>query len=180
MRTFIAINLPVDIKHYLMDLIDDLKRKNPLSSIKWVEEENLHLTLFFLGELNEDQLLSLVKKLKEVVNFSKFLLTLEKIGAFPNKQRPRVLKVDLKRSDNLNTIIEAIQKIIKSLNLPIIDKKPFNSHITLGRIKSLSKINGLDKTIKNLSFEVKSIDLMSSELFEFGPRYSIIKSYNLN
>ncbi len=186
-RSFIAINLPDSLKKELGFLIEKLKKENKKIPIKWVSNEGLHITLHFLGSQEE----SILEKVGEAIerkisqlhlNKNKIELFLTNFGGFPNLSRPRVLFINLE-SQNLQ-ILEKFQKElgkeIEKLGIEI-DKRSWTPHITLARfrIPTTPNLRSQISNIKNLSFEVRSIDLMKSELTPSGAKYSILKSFKL-
>lgn len=87
MRAFIAIELSKEIKETLRDIQERLKTSG--ADVKWVESKNIHLTLKFLGEINEGQLDEIIAILNEVSKDKKsFLIRLSSLGAFPKLNFP--------------------------------------------------------------------------------------------
>lgn len=181
-RSFIAINLPRDIRDYLADIITDLKKQNPDMNIKWVNPENLHFTLHFLGSLAEQAL----ERVKEVIGqsigeSSSVKVELENFGGFPNLNWPRILFISCQEiGDNiLKNIQEKIGRQLEKIGIEV-DKRPWQMHITLARLRKPLLITNLDKLrIEKLKFKVTSIDLMKSELSRTGANYSIIEKFPL-
>ncbi|MFH1678513.1 MAG: RNA 2',3'-cyclic phosphodiesterase, partial [Candidatus Omnitrophota bacterium] len=90
MRTFIAIELPEEIKNILGEIQDKLKQTR--ADVKWVQPQNIHLTLKFLGEINEDLVKKIASALNEIAQEnSSFNLRLYELGAFPKIKYPRVI-----------------------------------------------------------------------------------------
>ncbi len=176
MRVFIAINLPKETKSYLEDLILELEKNNQQHKIKWVETKNLHLTLNFIEEIQNSDLQLLIDDLKKNITFTEFTLSLNRLGLFPNNQAPRVIKVDLVDSENkLAEIKNNLNQILKKHNIET-DERPFSPHITLGRIKWGMGLIDLMANSSKIAFQIKSIDIMKSELTPRGPIYSKIHS----
>lgn len=113
----------------------------------------------------------------------KLELALGEISAFPNLSRPRVLFISCLDSPT----IEILKKFQKELGKELeklgleVDKRPWTPHITLARLKMPVLLNLKYQTsnLKNLSFKVKSIDLMKSELMPTGAKYTILKKFSL-
>jgi len=180
-RSFIAINLPEEIKSYLANFIRKIKRKNKADFIKWVEEKNLHLTLHFLGNLEKRQLEQIDQILSFVVSkYRSFNLEIKEIDAFPNLSQPKVLyiKCQERNKDSLKKLREEIGEGIKKIGLKI-DKRSWQPHVTIARVKKSIKLKIEGLKLPNLIFKVESIELMRSDLQKDGPVYSIISSYNL-
>jgi RNA 2',3'-cyclic 3'-phosphodiesterase len=179
-RIFIAINLPEKIKNNLSN-----------QQLKWVElpcnwtnEENLHITLAFLGYLNDEELVELCNIVKEVaMRHDPLMIKLDKIIYGPSEHLPKMVWVKGERNKEL----EDLQKDLEGC-LPVEKEKEtrqYVTHITLGRLKQweFRKIEPeerpeINENI-NLAFEAESIDVMESDLQKKGPEYSIIESFKL-
>ncbi len=187
MRTFIAIELPQEIKDSLAQLQDKLKASG--ADIKWVEPQNIHLTLKFLGEINEDKLNKVISIMESVAESTKpFDICICSVGAFPRISSPRVIWVGLDKGDTESkAIAKSLEEKIQKLGIPK-EKRPFSSHITLGRTKSSLNMVKLvrdlkprinDFGIENLEFLVTKITLFKSTLTPKGPVYEALKQTSL-
>ncbi|MCM8795890.1 MAG: RNA 2',3'-cyclic phosphodiesterase [Candidatus Omnitrophica bacterium] len=187
MRTFIAIELPKEIKETLGLLQEELKKSG--ADVKWVSPSNIHLTLKFLGEIDAKKLNKLNEILENVaLKQSPFSLGIKGIGVFPNLNSPRVIWVGVEKGDEETKRIAAIlEEEIAKIGIPK-ERRPYSTHITLGRLRSgvnrmklLEQLNYLkDKSEKiNLEFTVKKITLLKSTLTPQGPIYEILKEANL-
>lgn len=178
-RVFLAINLPNEIKKKFYPVISELKKINPDYGIKWVAPENLHLTLHFFGDLNEKQITLVEDGVRQITDHIKsFEMTTGEFGCFPNEQTPHVFFAALEDTDIIHDLIGKLEVMLENLGYAV-DKRPWQGHLTLGRIKDWSrcKITGVE--IPLMSFFVRSIELMESELTQDGPIYSAIKSFPL-
>lgn len=180
-RSFIAINLPPEVKDCLTKIITELKNLNPGPNVKWVNPEGLHFTLHFLGYLDEQQLEGVKMIVKQAVEKSLSVsVTLENLNGFPNLNWPRVLFVGCQEIGD--SIIKKIQtqigRQLDELGIET-DKRPWQMHITLARLKIPVKIQIPNITVQKLNFKVESIDLMKSELSRQGAHYTIIESFPL-
>ncbi len=180
-RAFIAVNLPATIKKELDNQIN--KIKNALNGdIKWVRPENFHLTLHFLGYLDEKKIIAIQRILdEEIKNANVFSLEIEELGAFPNKSRPRVLFIKCRQTDgnSLMNLQKSIGEELEKIGIKT-DDRPWQTHITFARFRipvqtSLAEF----QTANKLKFQVDSVDLMKSELRREGPIYTIIKKFFL-
>jgi len=183
-RSFIAINLPDSLKKELGFLIEKLKKENKRIPIKWVLNEGLHITLHFLGSQNEEKLKKvgeiIEKKIREFhLSQNSIKLTIVKIDAFPNLNRPRVLYLAC-HEDNEKKLLQRFQKELgkelEKIGIEI-EKRDWVPHITLARFKSSVKPSISNFQILNPTFEVKSIDLMKSDLTPDGAKYTILKKF---
>lgn len=175
MRIFVAVELPDEIKKKIGELIDRLKEAG--AAVKWVEEENLHLTLKFIGEVAERQLAELIGRVEEKIGGSgSFSIKLENLGTFPEGKHPRVVWVGVSDgSERLNDLARSL------------DEKEFVSHVTIGRIKENEGVDKLKEKVKELGvgsmgfgeMEVDRVLIMKSTLTLKGPVYEKIKEVKL-
>lgn len=181
-RCFIAINLSQEIKDYLFFLTTELKRRNPSPMIKWVKKEALHITLHFLGYLEEEKIKKVIEKLElKAKGLKPVVLEIGGIGSFPNLKKPRVIFIEAKEIGDrkLDEFQKDLGQELQKLGIEI-DKRAWQPHITLARIKSpISNFKFPKQEIKKLRFLIKNIDLMESILKKEGPEYILIKSINL-
>lgn len=184
MRTFIAIELPDEIRGTLAKLQDKLKQSQ--ADVKWVEPHNIHLTLKFLGEINQEQLDNITRVLGQVCLSKKcFRMRLSAVGAFPKMDFPRVIWVGVEKGASETSEIAAqLEEGISILGIPK-EKRPFSSHITIGRVRSyLNKdklVNGLKKMepLEGKEFAVTKLTLFKSTLTPIGPAYEALKAASL-
>ncbi len=187
MRTFIAIPLPQEIKAFLAELQNELKTSG--AEVKWVEPENIHLTLKFLGERDDKKIKEISNILEEAVkNKKQFLARLSTLGAFPKITSPRVIWVGIDRGDEETKLIAAeLEEKISRTGIPK-EEKAFSSHITIARTKSSKNIAELIKGLnvcadklgeEKAEFPVRQIVLYKSTLTPKGPIYQALKEVNL-
>ena len=175
-RLFVSINLSDEVKDYLFDLQKEL---NLDSKIKWGAKKNLHITLKFLGYIEEENIDKIITILSKV-EFNCFEFKLKSLGVF-DKSRPRVLYVDIEPSEDVINLQSKIENILSKLFL--VDRR-FSAHITLGRIKLLKdKISFLGKLegfkVKAVKESIRAFYLMRSELRKDGPIYNLVKEFRL-
>ncbi|HID94294.1 MAG TPA: RNA 2',3'-cyclic phosphodiesterase [bacterium (Candidatus Stahlbacteria)] len=184
MRTFVAIKIPKEIRDELTKLEDDLRegvlREAP---IKWVEPQNIHLTLKFIGEVDEKKLEAIKTGLKRVLReFSPFRVSFSGVGGFPNLRRPKVIWVGVE--EGKQTVISLATKIedeLERYGIPK-EKREKSPHITIGRVKRPIVLDSkIEEELKFYaeSFKVAEIFLIKSELTPKGPIYTDIASYHL-
>lgn len=176
MRLFTAIELPEEIKDYLFSIKDEFNRD--LAKVNWVAKSKLHITLKFLGEVNEKILPGIIEKLKKI-KFDSFELELDNLGIFPNENYARVLWVGVK---NFNKVIGLQQNVEDELRDYFEKDKEFSAHITLGRIKIIKDKSEFKEIlnkikIKKLRFKVNSFSLIKSELTRAGPKYTNVEKF---
>ncbi|ACK42736.1 MULTISPECIES: RNA 2',3'-cyclic phosphodiesterase [Dictyoglomus] len=173
-RLFIAIEFEDSVKEHIYKFQKELKA-SIIGDIKWVEKENFHLTIRFLGETPESLIEDVKSILEEVSNYvDPFYISLEGFGAFPSLKSPRVLWIGIEEGlEELEKIFDFIEKRLVKKGLKKEDK-PFSPHLTLGRVKDKDI-----KILKESSFSkqvvfVNSITLFESRLTSQGPIYTPI------
>lgn len=187
MRAFIAIELPKEIRDSLYRLQEQLKASH--ADVKWVQPQNIHLTLKFLGEIDEKKFSKITEILDDVAkNNCSFYINLSTLGAFPKLNFPRVIWIGIDKGDvETKQIAKALEEKIAKVGIPKEDR-PFSSHITIGRTKSnlnrerlVQALNNLVDIFRhqNLEFTVTKITLFQSTLTPKGPIYTALKEANL-
>lgn len=187
MRTFIAVELPRGIKDRLAELQALLKKSG--ADVKWAAPHNIHLTLKFLGEVDEEKLPGIIEAMESACENKKtFTATLSTCGAFPKIEFPRVIWVSLARGDQeVKALAQALEEILEKTGIPR-EERPFSSHITIARVRSPRNKDMLVKALKetenyfsgkNLGFEVDAITLFKSTLGPGGPDYEALKKVSI-
>jgi 2'-5' RNA ligase len=172
-RVFIGFFLPDEIKKEVLEI----QGKIPLFKGKLIEEDNLHLTLKFLGEISEGEL-NKIKTILKRVQFRKIECSIDSLGFF-SENFVRIIWIYLKNSEDLQKEVdESLKDLFKT-------ESRFMSHLTIARIKSIKdKKEFLDKlkeiTFDKINFFVKEICLIKSELKKEGPEYEILEKYELD
>ncbi len=172
-RCFISVDLPRGVQKEVEKIQDNL----PMFYGKLTKPENLHLTLKFLGEIDEENIEKTKEKLR-AIKFPKFKITLGNIGVFSEKFI-RIVWLHLNGVEELQKVID---ERLKDLFEP---ERRFMSHLTIARIKKIpNKDNFLEKLrelqIPNVSFIADTFKLKSSLLTSEGPVYNTIEEYSLS
>ncbi|MBU2473299.1 MAG: RNA 2',3'-cyclic phosphodiesterase [Candidatus Omnitrophica bacterium] len=180
MRAFIAIELPENLKKELAKIQENLKTYD--LDFRWVEPENLHLTLKFLGKIDEKQLPEIKKTIEEIVSGQKaFELSFKTLGFFPGIRKPRVFFISTDNQDLLQTLVERLEIKLEKIGFPAEGR--FKSHLTLARIKSSKNLGTLLQNLEKVSLEgvftVKEIAVYESRLKPTGPVYEKIARISL-
>jgi 2'-5' RNA ligase len=175
MRLFIASPLPVEIEEMLGKVIFDLKQKR--GKVKWVAPKNIHLTLKFLGEVSEEKIEPIKGAIQTVASRHRQVESvIDKVGAFPDFRRPRVVWAGISGNiELLQNLAAEIESEMEKLGFEE-EKREFRSHLTLGRVKDSSSVGELAEAIKvyeigpeSVTFE--SLVLFKSTLTPQGPIY---------
>ena len=151
-RAFIAVEIDPKNKQKLCDLIIQLKKSNP--DIKWATENQMHLTLKFLGNIEQNMVQKISEVLKSIAdNFNVFTIQFSKIGAFPNMRRPRVIWLGIdKGAEFLKLLNNKIETELEKLGFKK-ENREYKTHLTLGRVKSLKNISELIRLIDEADFQ---------------------------
>lgn len=183
MRSFIAIELPETIQSALSDIQTDFKKTDV--DVRWVRPENIHLTLKFLGTIEESMVISITDVLQKASgNYRTFTLTLSGVGVFPNVRSPRVVWVGMNESSVLTELQADIEDGLASLGFER-EKRKYTAHLTLGRFKSSRGKSILKEKIETYrervtgSFDVGTISLMKSDLGPSGAKYTRVAEARL-
>lgn len=179
-RSFIAIAIPEPIKEQIGKLIGLFGKYN--ADVKWTKYENLHLTIKFLGDTPELLLPKIHESLIATVSsFKPFYIRIYGTGAFPNKKYPRVIWAGLEHSEILTSMAQEIEYSMVHFGYQR-ERKKFNPHLTLGRVRSQKGIIDIMKELEdyqNFDFgnlEVSDVELMKSVLKPKGAEYTCLFS----
>ena len=171
------MNITSKIRNELIRLQSELK-KSLKGNISWVEPENIHLTLRFLGQVNNEQLDEIKKIVQETAKkIKRFNMDLGVIGAFPDVSYPRILWVGINFGFNeLNEINAELEDKLETINFAV-GEKYFHPHLTIARIKSLEGENMLPEITqkihpKQLAETVDKLVIVQSELTPQGAKYT--------
>lgn len=179
-RTFIAIDLPDEIRHKADDLIADLQ--SAPAKVKWVESENLHITLKFLGDVDLREVHRVCNAVTAAVaELEPFTVELTGVGAFPDVKRPRTVWVGVTEG------IEDIRKLHQSVETKLAElkfrkeRRQYHPHLTVGRVRRGS--GGLKELAERLvqcgempfgTLPVQELLVISSRLEPDGPVYEVL------
>lgn len=177
MRCFIAIDLSNELK----DRIISLQKTMP-GDIKLVEPENLHFTLKFLGEIDEDAIKEITERLSKLAGETKpFTISLNSIGVFPNLSYIRVIWIGSTSEEFIN-LHKSVVKILENIGKP---EKEAIPHLTIARVRSARNKETIARIIKRYekepfgSMTVDKIKLKKSTLTPRGPIYEDIRVFEL-
>lgn len=174
-RLFVAIDIP------FKDQLQDLKTDIPTA--RWVQPQQMHLTLRFIGADVPDKQVEPIKSALMSVTFAPFELTVAGVGRFPagQKKPPRVLWVGTQPQPALLELHKIVETALAGVGFPPEDN-PFKAHITLARLKAPS--SEFDQFLVDHAdfhagtFTVHQFILFSSLLTPQGSRYSHLLERN--
>ena len=183
-RSFLAIELPAAILRNLEEVQKDLRSSD--ADVRWVHLDKIHLTLKFFGNIEESQIDSIVKLIEDSVRSTRpFSLRVRGAGAFPNLRNPRVIWVGLVGGEE---VLIPLQKQLEASFQKIgfqPEDRPFQPHLTLGRMKSnRGKENLVPRIEKHQddelgNFQVEQLVLLKSDLRPSGPIYTALREMKL-
>jgi len=184
MRTFIAIPLPGELRELLANASD--KTKRACNELKTVSASNIHLTLKFLGEIQEEQIPIISDAIKRACEgIGPFSLVAEETGVFPDLKRPRVFWVGLKGEiKTLHLLAQKIEDRLAGIGFSR-ESRPFSGHLTLGRFKLAPSSENLKKNLDRFSsakfgeFSADRVILYLSELYPSGAKYTVLYEHKL-
>ncbi len=187
MRSFVAIELPENIKEFLTGIVSP---EFPLQGVNIVSKENFHITLKFLGDVGEKLIPEIIQILRNVATeFFPFILKITHPGIFPDKYKPRVIWMGTENTETLKKLARRIDEAMENLGFKR-EERDFKSHITLARIKNpkngkylfekiRKQFSSLDVNSHSLNFTVKEFVLMKSTLTSKGSIYSVLERFSL-
>ena len=185
-RTFIAVELPGDIKKRLDEVEDSLKALR--IGAKWVAPESIHLTLKFLGEISTDTVKGVTDVIEEAaLGIPEFRLKVRGLGVFPDPRRVRVVWAGLEGEvDKLVELQKRLDRGLEKLGF-VPESRPFTPHLTLARVRDDTPAvqrQSMAKLVESTAFEggefsVDSLSLMRSQLRREGAIYTRLVSVPL-
>ena len=187
MRVFIAIDIGEEIKKALSDLQQQLQSGADIrkGDVKWVNPDNIHLTLKFLGEIKEEEVVKVCDIVKDVASRHKnFELDVESVGCFGGRSA-RVLWVGAGQyCDNLLKLQKDLDEQLAMADWPE-DTRKFTGHLTLCRIRNskagikLAKMAEDYRDFKLGTVLADSVLVYQSQLRPTGPVYTRLGNYKL-
>ena len=191
-RTFIALELNESLQRYLGSVIDQAKQELP--ALHWVTPAGIHLTLAFLGELNDEQLASARQAAQAAAqHIQPFEYRLKGLDIFGSTLQPRVIWMGIEDQPSVHLHDSSLEQLHRSLNRELeqrnfeVDKRPFSPHLTLARVKhplSPEEQQCLQRLLHKKQapsplYPVNSLNVMKSELSRTGAKYTCLQEYSL-
>jgi 2'-5' RNA ligase len=182
-RSFIAIDIPESIRQQLDDLVTKLRQNQ--ADVKWVKSKSIHLTLKFLGNVEEDRIPKIINIIQNVVeDFKPFTISIEGTGTFPNDRRPRVLWIGVQKgSKTLVPLVSDLNSKLTALGFER-EKRSYSPHLTLGRVRSPKGIDIVVDKLHSTAFQesdflCEDILLMKSDLRPEGAVHTVLEKIKL-
>lgn len=177
-RTFIALETPASLKQEIR-VIQERLRNISGARVTWVRAEGIHLTLKFLGDVEETKIPELTECVGECARaLTRFEIMTTIHGGFPNLRRPKVLWVGVDGGQRLLQLQCDIERSLEALGFPL-ERKKFHPHITVGRVRSININSSLSEQYKGITFqrtiwEAVDIRVISSTLKPDGAVYKVM------
>ncbi len=182
-RTFIALELDAAQQCFLENIIQ--QGRHLLPALHWVDPAGIHLTLAFLGELNDERLAQACEAATEAARGSQpFAYRLSGLGTFGPPRQPRVLWMGVSEPTGaLHRVHQALAHALEQRGFAS-EKRPFSPHLTLARIKAPltpEQVQILQQLLSRYQFEspiyhVVYLYVMKSELASTGARYTCLQA----
>jgi 2'-5' RNA ligase len=180
LRTFIAVDIGKTIRDRAVALQEKLAETG--TAVKWVGPENLHITLLFLGEVDDREVPAICRVVAEQTQkHAPFRLSIERVGCFPNARRPRILWIGVgEGTQELCLLHDSLEPPLLELGCYRREERKYTPHITLGRVKSDRPADELAASLtKHAGWQGGEITagevlVMSSELTPQGPIYTVL------
>ena len=182
-RTFIAIELKAPVRDAISQLIEQLRVVG--ADVRWVSSQHLHLTLKFLGSIDDRRIGNVTEGVREASSgIERFELTFSGVGAFPNLNHPRVIWVGLcGGAEGTKELTRRIETVLEVKGFKR-EEREFSPHLTIGRVNSPRGVQSLVACVDRMSFVgpamvVDRIAVMKSDLRSTGPIYTRLAAVQL-
>ncbi len=185
MRTFVAVPLDSGIRQRAVALQGQLGQAG--TPVKWVEPENLHVTMLFLGEVDAREVLDVCRSVQNAAEaIPPFEIEVTGLGGFPNLRRPRTLWIGVgEGAAEMVGLHDALEGPLLELGCYRREDRGFTPHITLGRVKTGDLTDPMQTALaKSAAWRggrqpVNSVHVLSSELTANGPTYTVLSRCKL-
>jgi 2'-5' RNA ligase len=144
MRTFVAIDLPSDIRRKIAQLIAVLQPTT--TDVRWTRADGLHLTLKFIGETAPEKIAGVTNCLSSIRIAAPISLAIRGAGYFPNERSPRVIWLGVETGPDLPALAAQVEEALLPLGIAK-ENRPFAAHLTLGRLKGPDRIPLLQEVL---------------------------------
>ena len=182
-RAFLAVEPTEDVLQAVSRLQENLK-KEIKGKISWTRPQGNHITLKFFGNIDQDDVKNICAIIKkQIASVPTLSLNVEKIGAFPDARRPRVLWLGTTGDiDKLAALQTQVERDFEGIGFPR-ENRPFHAHLTLGRIKIPQEITGIKEAMDKYKdfaaggFNCKELVLFQSKLTPQGAVYTKLEKF---
>lgn len=184
-RTFIAIPMPFLVKQqvslFTVSLQAHLKRHFPeaLPYIRWIKQENLHVTLRFLGSITPEQVNFIKEHAEPVIrNTRPFKTVFTTLVAFPSFDEPQIIALAPHPQPPIIALAYKMEDIAKECGLAA-EKQPYQPHLTIARIDRKTRVNWKNINAPKVRLAVEDIFLFQSKLGDEASVYEQLAAFPL-
>ncbi len=184
MRLFVAVPLDEQIKRKMMRVRDRISVGD--ARVRWCTAEQLHLTLKFIGEVEDNRVAPICKVVQQLAeNTSPFDMEIAGTGCFPSQGPVRVIWIGSSTaSDSLHQAVQQLESDLEALGIAR-EKRTFSEHFTIGRVKFDRSRGRLRESVLAAPFEkcrqgVREVALYQSLLARTGAQYVSVSRAALN
>ena len=187
-RLFIAAEFPTEVIDAVSQIVKE-QWSQQINGVKWVNKNQYHLTLKFLGDTTIDQIPAITQVCQQITTIDlSFPLEISGFGVFPNQQKPTVLWAGITDAESLIQYQKQLDKALNQLNIPL-ERRAYSPHLTLARIKDYFPRTQLveflaplqhGRQIIQISTRIVSITLFESQLTRQGPIYNQLWTENMH
>lgn len=176
LRLFTGLSLPILLRQRLTVM------QGGIEGARWTERDNFHITLTFIGEVDEMTAETIDEALSPI-RTEKFSLRLKGTGSFAQGKYPKVLWMGVEQNDVLHRLKEKIDRALMAAHVPFENRK-YTPHVTLARFKNpdeakVAEFMQQHNLFSSESFEVDEFILYRSHQTKNGPVYEPLKEYAL-
>ena len=184
-RTFVALELTEEVRRRAMRLIERFQRTEP--NFKWVARDNLHLTLNFLGDVDERNINEVCGVVADVAGtMAPFDVGYASVGAFPNAARPRIVWIGVDQGhDDVSRLQQNVADDLSVLGFPKESRK-YRPHVTIGRarrggrpVSELAELVESESDFRAGDVSVNEVTIFASRLQSTGPVYEALSHAKL-
>lgn len=181
MRLFVALDIPEETRSAIHELISRLQ--SVARAARWVRPEGIHITLKFIGGVEDDRLAEIKEHLSRVPHREVIPVTLRNFGFFPNEKRPRVFFVGIESGKPLAELAAEIETRLAEVKIPK-EERAFTPHLTLARFKASEGVAQMQKMLALMpsrdfgAMNASQFHLYQSVLKSNGAVYTKLASYS--
>ncbi len=179
-RLFVALKIPEEVKAKVNEIRRNISPEH--EGLRWESNDKLHLTLKFIGEVEDSLVKPISGALSFIEEYDKFFCSLTQFGFFFKRQEAKILWLGLNTDKRIYNLVDKVNSELEQFSITREERK-FKAHLTLLRIKRKVDDDFIKKfrsfKIPEIKFIAGEIALIKSELLPGGSKYSDIKTYKL-
>lgn len=180
MRLFVAVDIPGELRNAIeSEVVEPLRGR--VEGARWTRPEGRHLTLKFLGNVDDDRVGAIAEALRIAADgHVPFDASFGDLGGFPTSGRPRVLWIGVDRgAEQMSALAGAVESALEPLGFEP-EGRPFRGHLTLARFPQPRRIDVPEVPVRLRAFPVREITLFQSRLHPKGARYMPLEHFPLD